>query len=295
MAKQKTLDEVKKLGLENLAALLETSLDEDKEEDTNTPEIISESTTDINTLFEGLEGLPEGFADKAKTLFEAAVAEKALAVSKDAMTKLEEDVAAANEAQIEKDADQLDAYLSFVTEQWFEENQPIVESKMKVELAENFVSGITKLLAEYNVEILPEQQDKVAELETKLAEQEQEIEELVNALAEAKRTNDRLACESIIAEAIDGMTDVEAERFTQVLSEMDYVTAEDFSNKVDVLKAVFTGKEVRNVVVEAKESEVVLKEDIDIPSGGAIQEKELSASMKSYVSAIKSSNTRNPK
>lgn len=295
MAKNKTtLEEVKSLGLENLTALLESSLgedDEDKDADvTPATETSIVESTNIAELFEGIDGLPAGFADKAKTLFEAAVIEKSQALAKDNLTALEESIATAKEAKLQEDADQLDAYLAYVTEAWMEENKPVVESKMKVELAESFVSGITKLLAEYNVTITPEQESVVESLETKLSEAETQIEELVLALAESKKATSKLQAENIIKEATESMTDVEAERFTAVLGEMEFVTTEDFANKVDVLKSVFTNKEVRTVVTEAKDTTdatVITESTIDVPSGDGVEVKELSATMQSYVTTMR--------
>ena len=295
MAKNKTtLEEVKSLGLENLTALLESSLgedDEDKDADvTPATETSIVESTNIAELFEGIDGLPAGFADKAKTLFEAAVIEKSQALAKDNLTALEESIATAQEAKLQEDADQLDAYLAYVTEAWMEENKPVVESKMKVELAESFVSGITKLLAEYNVTITPEQETVVESLETKLTEAETQIEELVLVLAEAKKATSKLQAENIIKEATESMTDVEAERFTAVLGEMEFVTTEDFANKVNVLKSVFTNKEVRTVVTEAKDTTdaaVITESTIDVPSGDGVEVKELSATMQSYVTTMR--------
>ena len=287
--KEEMIEEVKKLGLENLSELLESSVDDEPEDEVPAEEEapVSESAASIADLFEGVEGLPEGFAAKAKVLFEVAVSEKALALAERKYSELEAAVVASQATKIQEDADQLDAYLSYVTEEWYKENQAIVESKFKVELAETFVTKMTALLAEYNVEIDPDQESIVESLEAKLDEANGHVESLVFELQESKKALAKTQVEAAISEATAGMSDVEAERFTTVLGEMEYVDQADFQVKIDVLKSALIKESKTSTVTES----VSLTESIDIPSDVSA-EKEVGSVMQSYVTALRKQRTR---
>ena len=101
-------------------------------------------TEHVNALLEG-ENLSEEFHAKATTIFEAAV-----------KAKLEEEVALLEQAyaetleervaQIEEElSSQVDEYLNYVVEQWIEENEVAVESALRSELTEDFISGLRSL------------------------------------------------------------------------------------------------------------------------------------------------------
>jgi hypothetical protein len=305
--KKDALKEAKELGLENLASLLEAAIDDNTEEVTPEAPVAvaepvveaAEAKTDvsIDTIFEGVEGLPEGFVEKAKIIFEAAVIEKATTLAKDNMTALEESITTLQEAKDEEAALQLDAYLTFVAESWYAENEVALQANYKVELAEDFVAKITGLLQEYNVTIDPTEETVVAELETKLGESEAVVEELLLKLQEAKQENAKFKVTAIIEAATDGMTDVEKDRFTSVLGEMEYTTDEDFSKKVDVLKSIFTNKESKVTTEGEENTEVTITESIDVPTGDSsvAEPKVLSEKMKSYVGALQDNNFRNKK
>ncbi len=100
----------------------------------------------VNALLEG-ENLSEEFHAKATTIFEAAV-----------KSKLEEEVALLEQAYaetleerveeiMEELASNVDDYLNYVVEQWIAENEVAVESALRSELTEDFISGLKSLFA----------------------------------------------------------------------------------------------------------------------------------------------------
>ena len=51
--------------------------------------------------------------------------------------------------------DKVDGYLSYVAEQWMEENEVAIESSLKVDIAENLMTGLKELF-ENNYVTVPE-------------------------------------------------------------------------------------------------------------------------------------------
>ena len=143
---------------------------EEEEEDLDLEE-------DVKALLEG-EDLSEDFQEKAKTVFEAAVRSK-IASLKEA---LETRYASALVEQVEviksELTERVDSYLEYVANEWINENTLQVESGLRGELSESFMTGLKNLFEEHYVEIPEEKYNvleamvqKLDEMETKLNEQ----------------------------------------------------------------------------------------------------------------------------
>ena len=116
----------------------------------------------MNALVAGQDDLSEEFKTKAATVFESAVNSKvkeiAEAMEADVQTNYEQDIAKAKEELTEK----VDAYLSYVVEEWMKENEIALERGIKGEIAEDFISGLKKLFAEHYIDV-PDEKYNVLE------------------------------------------------------------------------------------------------------------------------------------
>ena len=99
---------------------------------------------DIDALVNG-EELSEEFKEKATTIFEAAiinrVKQEVAHLEEEFEARLEEAAAKNQEGLVEK----VDGYLNYVVETWIAQNEIALESGMKSEILENFVSGLKGL------------------------------------------------------------------------------------------------------------------------------------------------------
>jgi hypothetical protein len=97
-----------------------------------------------NALFEG-ENLSESFKSKCIAIFEAAVNEKVSLMEQamiEASKKIIEEQVASSVTTI---TENVDKYLTYVCEEWMNENKLAVESGMKTEIVENFIHGLKEL------------------------------------------------------------------------------------------------------------------------------------------------------
>ena len=98
-------------------------------------------SADVAALTEG-EELSDGFKDKAKTIFEAAVVSRL----NEELERMHEDYAKALEQEIETVksdlAEKVDEYLTYAVEGWMKKNQLAVESGIKAEMGESVLSLI---------------------------------------------------------------------------------------------------------------------------------------------------------
>ena len=200
----------------------------------------------IDVLFEG-EDLSEDFRKKAKTIFEAAVnarlAEEVERINEAYEAAVEDEIyemgyelAEAYDQEVENLKEGVKNYMSYATEQWLVENEVAIDSGLKSELTEDFISGLRNLFAEHYIDI-PE--DKVsiveelsAELEATKAKLNEELDrnvELFNVINETKKNE-------IIQSITEGLTDTQADKLKTLAESISYTNDEDFAAKVSTLK-----------------------------------------------------------
>jgi len=212
---------------------------------------------DIDAIFG--EDLSEDLREKAETVFEAAVNARVAEINDQYSEAFNVQIDEAKEQLKEDMTGKLDEYINYLSEQWLEENQVAIESSLKVEVAESFMSGLKGLIEAHNV-ILPEDEQadvlsalesRVEELEGKLEEETSEKINLSNELAESQTQN-------IFAEATKGLAETQIEKLRALSEGLDYENVEDFSNKLNTLKESYLETK------QAKPSDVSDESPVDI-------------------------------
>ena len=230
----------------------------------------------VDALLAG-ENLSEDFHEKATTIFEAAV-----------KSKLEEEVALLEQAYaetleervndiMEELASSVDDYLNYVVEQWIEENEVAVESALRSELTEDFISGLRSLFAEHYIDI-PEEQvpvveelsSTVEELEAKLNEEIQRNVALTSMLSESRKAE-------LTAAVCEGLTHTQASKLKSLAEGVDYTSDEEFIEKVATLR--------ENYFPVAVKTDGVL-DRVETHDPQSLTESALEGPMAKYVAAI---------
>ena len=222
---------------------------------------------DIDAIFG--EDLSEDLREKAETVFEAAVSARVAEINTQYSEAFDEQINEAKEAIKEDMTGKLDEYINYLSEQWLEENQVAIESSLKVEVAESFMSGLKGLIEAHNV-ILPEDNEtdvlsslesRVEELEGKLEEETSEKISLTSALVESQVQN-------IFAESVDGLADTQIEKLRALSEGLDYENVEDFSNKLNTLKESYLEDKQAKTSDLSDEDPVELDEEVKSLPGG---------------------------
>jgi hypothetical protein len=230
----------------------------------------------INALLEG-ENLSEEFHAKATTIFEAAV-----------KSKLEEEVALLEQAYaetleervdeiMEELASNVDDYLNYVIEQWIAENEVAVESALRSELTEDFISGLRALFAEHYIDV-PEDSVNVVEelsaaneeLEAKLNEEIQRNVELTSMLAESRKIE-------LAATVCEGLSDTQTQKLLALVENIAYTDDETFIEKISTLR--------ENYFPTAVKTDAVL-DRVESADPQALTEATLEGPMAKYVQAL---------
>ena len=219
---------------------------------------------DVDALING-EDLTEEFKVKAATIFEAAIVNRV----KQEVTRLEEEFDARLEEAVAKNqeglVEKVDGYLNYVVETWIKENEIALESGMKSEILEGFVTGLKGLFEEHYIDIPEEkfdvlgaQEEAIADLQAKLDEQVAVNVELASALNESARNE-------IIGDALNGLAETDKEKFLGLAEELSFDDAETFEKKIQtirenyftnktstIVESVVTDSPVENLTEDAK-------------------------------------------
>jgi hypothetical protein len=213
---------------------------------------------DIDALLSG-ENLSEEFVAKASTIFEAAVIARAEEVIAESEQELMEQFEVAVEQVKEDMAAKVDDYLNYMIEEWITENQIAIESGLRAEIAEEFMTKLRDLFIESYIDVPEEKVDIAEELVNKVEELEAALNEQINKGIElTKELNEQKKIEAIYT-ACEGLTQTQVEKLKALAEGVDFTTEEEFVTKLDTLKESYFKADVK--VADASAFEEVLVED----------------------------------
>jgi len=209
------------------------------EEEAVEEEEVIDVEEDVKALLDG-EELSEEFQSKARTIFEAALRSKVAEV-KEAMAKQYEE---SYESKLVEEVDairgsiteRIDSYLEYVAEEWVTENQLAIESGLKAEMTESFLSGMKSLFEEHYVsipedkyDVLENMVDKLDDMETKLNEQIEKNITLNKRLAES-------VAQEIFADVSEGLALSQKEKLASLAESVEFESDEEYREKLETLK-----------------------------------------------------------
>ena len=233
---------------------------------------------DLNALVESEATLSDEFKAKAETIFEAAIKSKLTEEIDRLEEKYNEELAEEVESTKADLVEKVDTYLNYVVENWMEENKLAVQSGLRTEIAENFMSSLKDLFEESYIEVpeakvdlVDEMADQVSELEESLNDTTAKNIEMMSELEELKR-------EKVIREASEGLAETQVEKLKSLVNDIDFDSEETFAEKVETVKeSYFTKKVTETASVE---------EDVSDDDGVQVA----SGSMAQYLTAIQKTN-----
>jgi hypothetical protein len=216
---------------------------------------------DIDSLFADDSTISEEFKTKAAIIFEARVNDRVAQIEEEIETRyaltLEEAVESIRADLIEK----VDDYLSYVVEQWMQENEIAIESGLRAELTEEFIAGLRNLFAEHYIDVPSEKVDLVGELAEKVEELEGKLDEEIErgmgyakALVEARKNE-------ITRDVCAGLTDTQVEKIKSLAESVDFSTEEEYKSKLETIRENYFPSGVK------KASEKQLHEQVEDTDG----------------------------
>lgn len=219
-------------------------------------------SADVAALVEGTE-LSEEFAEKAKTIFEAAVKAK---ISEE-YDRLVEHFAAEfdkhfAEAKSEM-AEEVNGTVNYAIGQWMEQNQVAVDRGIRNEITSDFIAGLKGLFEEHYISIPDEKVDVVEGMAESIREMEQRLDEQVKANVKLQNRLNETAKLNILNTVSEGLADTQKEKLAALAEGLEFVSEESFSKKVTTIKESYFKEAAAPVSEVADETPVEGVEEVN--------------------------------
>ena len=250
------------------------------EEETTEEEVIAEEEidveADVNALLEG-EELSEEFQNKARTIFEAAIKSKLADVRESVQAQYEEQLieeVAAIKSELEE---RVDAYLEYVSDEWIADNQIAVESGLKTEMTDSFLTGMKNLFEEHYVTIPEEKYDVLESMVDKLDEMEGKLNEQIEKNVALNRRLAESSADVVFGEVTEGLATSQKEKLATLVENVEFESEADYREKLVTLKESYFPS---NAGAQRDKSEN-LSEETSTPTY-----QDISSSMEAYLQTM---------
>jgi len=282
----KTMDE-DKVG-EILESMSEEVTEEVAEEEAVAEEVTAdvesslveiEIDDDLSAISEALD-LSDENAEKAKTIFKAAVQSKVQEVKEDLDAKYQEELKTTVESVKADLSEGVDKYLTYCAEEWTKENELAIERGLRSEMTENFIEGLKTLFVEHYVDVPEDKYDVIDELANRLEEMEAKLDGEVSQNMAIVEELDTLKRGNVVSEASSDLTDTQKEKLSSLAEGVDFKDEADFAEKIAEIKEAYF-----KVDGERVEAETVIVEganEFEVEQ----TEKHVDPTMAKYSSAI---------
>jgi len=188
---------------------------------------------DVKTLF-GAD-VSEEFIEKASSLYEASLNTNLQSITEQMANLFEEKLAEQTMMVAEELENKINDYLSYVVEEWINENELAVENGLRTEIAESFIEGLKNLFVESYIEIpedktniFDEMTDAIENLETRVNEEMERNISLREKVALLEAT-------AAFEEETKSLKSIDVQNLRKLAENVEFSSVEDFRSKVKVL------------------------------------------------------------
>ena len=204
--------------------------DEDEEDQAESKKMNKESfyitsqdldlNEDVTAMFQG-EELSEELQNKAKRIFEAAV----VARVNNKINDIVEDVNDVLEERVEKIeetyGEKVDEYLTYTVNEWVKDNKLAVESGIRSEMYESFISGMRKVFDDHYINF-PEEEISIAEdLQNKVKELEKGLNETLEENAKLHKEIKDVNKKTVVDDVTDGLSEAQKDKLVELYENIE--------------------------------------------------------------------------
>lgn len=245
--------------------------DEDEKEDSDDKKKIKEESEedeveeedldfsqDVDALL-GDEDFSEDFKNKATLIFETALKNKISKIKESLNVRftsaLIEEVTEIKEELTER----VDSYLEYVSSEWIEENALQIETGIKEQLSESFMSGLKSLFEEHYVEIPEDKYNVVEGMVERLDEMEYKLNEQIQRNVQLNKRLSEAVSDTIFNNVSEGLALTQKDKLASLAESVEFESEEDYREKLKTLRESYFS---RNTIVSSRE-DVLLEGAVD--------------------------------
>ena len=230
---------------------------------------------DITALLSG-EELSEEFQEKAKLIFEAAIASKVAESVKQIEEKYEEKLVEELSTYKEELVERVDSYLEYVSDEWIQENRIEIEKGLKSEMTESFLAGMRGLFEEHYVSIPEDKYDVVENMVEKLDEMESRLNEQIEKNITLNQRLGESVADNILADVCEGLAVSQKEKMASLAEGVEFESEEKYRESLKTLKESYFP--AKSTTEETETPQMVSEE--------ASSEAPAGSSMNAYLKAL---------
>jgi hypothetical protein len=216
----------------------EVEVDEETSAELESSLVEIEIDDDLSKISESLE-LSEENAEKAKTIFKAAVTSKVAEIKEQLESQYSEELKTSIEKVKGDLSEAVDKYLTYCAEEWSKENELAIERGLRSEMTENFIEGLKTLFVEHYVDVPEDKYNVIDELANRLDEMEQKLDGEVSKNMEITEELETLKRVNIVKSAGEDLTESQREKLESLAEGVDFKDAEDFAEKISEVKNAY--------------------------------------------------------
>ena len=185
---------------------------------------------DVTAMFHG-EELSEELQNKAKTIFEAAV----VARVNNKINDIVEDVNDVLEERVEKIeetyGEKVDEYLTYTVNEWVKDNKLAIESGIRSDMYESFISGLRKVFDDHYINF-PEEEISIAEdLQKKVDELEKGLNETLEENSKLHKEIKNVHKQTVVDDVTDGLSEAQKDKLVELYENIEVDLNDDTLDK----------------------------------------------------------------
>lgn len=208
---------------------------------------------ELKKLFEGADGFKPEFLTKITGLVEAKVDAAKITAIQETESRCEAErlalvethnteTAALKESFVAGLVEQLDGFLNAAVLEWANTNAPAIDSKLKVEMAEKFLTGMTGLFAESQIVVAGDSEGVVAGLQEKLQTESARADAATTELLTFKESQNGIIRESIINKVCEGLADTQVATVKALAEGIQLGEGDTFELRIKRFRDLVEGK-----------------------------------------------------
>jgi len=209
--------------------------EDDDEEDDMDESFEMDFSEDVTALV-GSEDLSEEFKDRAALIFESAVRAKISEIKESLETKFNNALVKEVTAIKEELTQRVDSYLEYVSEEWVDENALQIESGLKGELSESFMTGLKSLFEEHYVEIPEDRYDVLENMVMRLDEMEEKLNEQIERNVQLNHRLSEAVSDTIFNDVTEGLALTQKEKLAGLAESVEFESESEYREKLEALK-----------------------------------------------------------
>jgi hypothetical protein len=194
---------------------------------------------------------------KATSLFEAVVSARVaheMEIMEDVLAEQAAEVVAEMHQEL---VNKVDAYLSYVAEQWMEQNAVAIENGLRTEVTEDFIAGLKVLFQENYIEVPEEKYDVLGEMQKKIEELTSQVNESISEAVELKKALTESKRDAVFVKVTADLAQTESEKLRGLIEEVEFDSEELFEQKLTVIKNNYFPKNVVETTALPEEQPIV--------------------------------------